>query len=234
MVPPMRIAGIALAISLVASLAACSKDDGDGGSYAREQANANKPKNKGKPAEKIKTAVQAGKRVPCETLFSPEPFTEALEETEPVVITDETAKSKEASSICNIVRGGERPDAEQQKKMSEKNALLGVLPGDPICTAEVFCWEVPSAEQLKKNCAKKTEDGKADGATDVEIGGVYTCEQLRMQGPYDRFSYEAVDPETKCRVNVRGGPSMNDQDKTKACARVVLDQLVADKLADFK
>jgi hypothetical protein len=234
MVPAMRIAGIAFAITLVASLTACSKDDGDGGSYARDQANANKPKNKGKPAEKIKTAVTAGKRVPCEVLFSPEPFTEALEEEEPVVISDETAKSKEASSICGIVRGGERPDAEAQKKMSEKNALLGVLPGDQICNVEVFCWEVPTAEQLKKNCSKKAEAGKADSATDVELGSVYACEQLRMQGPYDRFSYEAVDPETKCRVNVRGGPSMNDQAKTKTCAKIILDQLEADKLADFR
>ena len=230
----MRTAAIAFVISLVAATTACSKDKDDKGSYAREQANKDKPINKGKPAEKVKTAVKGGQRVPCEALFSPEPFTAALEEKEPVSISDETAKGKEASSICGIVRGGERPDAEKQKKMSEKNALLGVLPGDQLCNIEVFCWEVPTAEQLAKKCEKKATEDTQGSATKSELDGVYACEYMRMQGPYDRFAYEAVDPETTCRIYVRGGPSMNDNAGVKACAKVALSELVTDKLEAYR
>jgi hypothetical protein len=217
----MRAHWIAIAI---ASATACNK--GDPAAEARkEAAEQDKQAPKVKPADVMKPPLINEARVPCEMLLDPAAFTSALGETAPLTVRDEARLEAEAAASCSLIRGGERPDAKTQKKLEkEKGLRLGVLPGDPLCFVAIFCWTVESPETVKSSCKELAKNNPLMKEDNTTLGH-YACVQEVHQGEDDTFVYKFFDEDTKCLLQVKGGPSNRDNEVVKKCANTARDTI---------
>jgi hypothetical protein len=209
---------------VVASLVGCNKPDA--AEEARKEAEAlDKQQPKVAPAAVMKPPISNEGRVPCEQLLDPAAFTTALGEKAPLTVRDEARLEAEAAASCSLIRGGERPDAKTQKKMEKDKGLrLGVLPGDPLCFVAIFCWTVESPDTLKASCKDKMKNNPLM-KEDTTTLGHYACVQEVHQGEDDTFVYTFFDEDTKCLLQVKGGPSNRDDLVVQTCAKTARDTI---------
>lgn len=178
-----------------------------------------------KPAEKKLPPVPGEQHVPCDQLIDPAAFQAALGETEPLAVKDATAQDAEAAASCSLVKGGEKLDLKQQEALAKKtNRRMGVLPGDDICNITAYCWTVETEEGFKGRCKQR---GREEDAT--TLGG-FSCVQVVQQGADDVKVFQFFDPDTKCILQARGGPSNTDNDKIAACARTARDTITPERI----
>jgi hypothetical protein len=217
----MRAYWIAIAI---ASLSACNKED-PAAAARKEAEELDKQKPKVAPAAVQYPPIRNEARVPCEQLLDPAAFTTALAEKEPLTVRDEARLEAEAAASCSLIRGGVRPDAKEQKKLEGKQGFrLGVLPGDPLCFVAIFCWTVEDENTVKASCKEKVKNNPLM-KEDTTTLGHYACVQEVHQGEDDTFVYTFLDEDTKCILQVKGGPSNRDNEVVKACARTARDTI---------
>ncbi|MEM9492928.1 MAG: hypothetical protein AAGC55_27515 [Myxococcota bacterium] len=164
---------------------------------------------------KIETALPGGKQIPCEQMLDATEVAETLGEKDPVTISDQSANDQESTSLCSIRRGGKMMDSKTQEKRLAEGRTLGVLAGDELCSIAVYC-SVPADDKLFKDKCKRD---KKESNEDI---GTLACVSVRQKGPYDAYTYRYIEPDTRCVVRVRGGPSVNEESEVQKCAKAAL------------
>lgn len=167
-------------------------------------------------AIKIETAVPGGTKIPCDKLIDAALLTEKLEEKDPVTVADQTKQEADATSVCSVRRGGEVMSAKKQEELAKKTMKLGVIAGDELCSIAAFCSVPANEEQQRKKC----EDGNMDSNETI---GVFACVKVTPKGPTDAYTYTFVDPDSRCVLRVRGGPSVDEESDVQRCAKAALE-----------
>jgi hypothetical protein len=208
-----------LLTSMLLTFAACGGGN-SGAEAARKEAEADDAKAKAtmdqRKTERIRPPVAAGVRVPCEQLIDLPGFTAALGEKEPLTVKDITTGVAEATASCSLVRGGKVMTPAEQAALLKKQRRLGVMAGDDVCNVTAFCSTIEDDAHFKERC-------KQLKLRDDESLGSYACLQVVAQGADDVNSFKMLDADTKCILQVRGGPSMIDNDLIASCAKAARD-----------
>ncbi|HUS31414.1 MAG TPA: hypothetical protein VMZ53_23045 [Kofleriaceae bacterium] len=213
-----------IAILLSIYLAACSKGANEGAEEAKKQAEreqAQKAK-EGGVAQKISPPVTGKQKLDCNKVIKADLFQQALGETETVTVRASDSEPDAAAS-CDLLRGGKKMTVEEQKAKLKKEPRLGVLSGDPICNVSTFCWTIEDPERFRKRCAELKEK-------DDDSLGFYSCVLVVAQGADDVKRFRFFDDDTKCIIQVRGGPSNVDNDLIGKCAKAAHDLIGPDEI----
>jgi hypothetical protein len=212
----MRALAIVVFAALTA-LAACSKGDAGIEEAKRQAAEQDKDKGPVEPAKKISPPVPNMQKIPCETMIDTAAFGKALAEVDPVSVVDETKTEADASASCGIYRGGKRPSDAEQKAMLKEKGRLGVMNGDELCNVSAFCWTIEDPDRFRKKCLE-TKNRQEDNSM-----GTFACVQVVPTGEDDVDVFRFFDADTKCILQVRGGPSMTDNNFIRTCAKAARD-----------
>jgi hypothetical protein len=214
-----RVLGLALGFALGALVPACSDSEKAGAEEARRQAEAEqKAKQATAPAKRMSTPVPGEARVPCSQLIDLPAFQTALGEKEPLAVKDVTKGDRDASSSCSLLRGGKRPNEAEQKALIKKAGKLGVLPGDELCNVTAYCSVIADADRFRAGCKERKDH-------DDESLGSYACVHIVAVGADDVKVYQFIDEDTRCILQVRGGPSNVDNDIIRGCAKAARDAI---------
>jgi hypothetical protein len=206
-----------VAIFLSFALLACSKGSNEGAEEAKKQAEKEQKEKEasGGVAKKISAPVPGKAKLDCNAVINTAQFQQVLGEVEPVSVA-ESKSEPDAAASCSILRGGKRlSDAEQKAKL-KKEGRLGVMAGDEICNVSTFCWTIEDAERFRKRCAEMKD-------TNDDSLGFYSCVLIVAQGADDVKRWRFFDDDTKCIIQVRGGPSNVDNDLIGKCAKAAHD-----------
>lgn len=217
----MRIRTLVPALILVA---ACGNAAEEGRKAAQREAAAlrKEEESKIKPVDRVKVTVPQGTRLKCEQVMDPNAYTAALEELDPLTVRDGTGAMIDSTVSCTLVRGGVRPNPKEQEKLIKKYGRLGVLPGDVLCSVSLYCWVADDAETYRNRC--KPSPTTAAYPDEGTTGG-FACRSVHPTGEFDIDSFKFYDTDTRCVIEVRGGPSMTDNDKIAACARTARESI---------
>ncbi|MBS1119937.1 MAG: hypothetical protein H6Q90_2165 [Deltaproteobacteria bacterium] len=206
--------------AILVSVSACGKGESVGAEEARKQSEAELEAKvaAGVPAKKISTPVPGSAKIPCSQLIDAAAYQTALGEKEPLGVEEVTSKEAEAAASCNLTRGGKPLTEADQKALLKKEGRLGVLPGDVLCNVTALCYTIESADRFRAKCKdlKRQED---------ESMGSFACIQVVAQGVDDVHVYRFFDEDTKCILQVRGGPSNVNNDLIRSCAKVARDSI---------
>lgn len=194
--------------------------------YNRKQAElAEQKKPKGPAAVKVETAVRGGTKIACDKLLDAARLTEMLEEKEPVTLSDQSKQDIEATSVCSVRRGGKVMDAKAQEEMVKKTMRLGVLAGDELCNIAAYCAIPADGTLLKDKCER-------DQMASNDAIGVFACVKVTPKGPDNAYTYKFADPDARCVVQVRGGPSVSDEAEVRRCAKAALELIGPESLQE--
>lgn len=212
----MRGLFIVVAIGFVA----CGKGAKEGAEEARREAERiqKAKESSGGVARTIRPPVPGTAKIPCTQLLDVEKLGRAIGEHEPVTMKDLSKAEIDAAASCSIHRGGKRLSAKEQEALLKKQGRLGVLAGDELCNVTAYCSTIEEAEKFKEKC--KVRKDKDDDSM-----GTYACVQVVAQGVDDVFVYRFFDEDTKCILQVRGGPSNVDNDVIRSCAKTARDMI---------
>lgn len=207
-----------IAFALV--LGACDKGESAGIEEAKRQAEAEYQERvkAAPPAKKISPPVSGEAKLPCDQVIKAEAFQTALNEKEPLVVKDVTGKKGDTAASCDLLRGGKMLSKAEQDALLKKEGRLGILAGDIVCNVRLLCYTIEDPERFKKRCAEKKE--RSD-----ESMGAFSCVQVVPTGRFDVDLYRFLDEDTKCIFEVRGGPSMTDNDMIRACAKTARETI---------
>ena len=206
-------------VFLVLGLWGCGNSENAGAEEARRQAELEQKAKEthGAPAKRLATPVPGQAHVPCTQLIDLAAFQTALGEKEALVLKDVT-KTVEAAASCSLLRGGKRPTEAEQQAMLKKASRLGVLPGDELCNITAFCWTIEDAERFKASCKDRKDK-------DDESLGSYACVHIAPVGVNDVKTFQFFDEDTRCILQVRGGPSNVDNEIIQSCAKAARDTI---------
>ncbi len=213
-------------ISMLMLLALTSCDSGENaGVEAAKRAQKDDLKDKeskGEVAKKISPPVPGRAKLDCNTVVDVAKFTQLLGETTPLTIA-ESKSEPEAAASCSLMRGGKRLSEAEQKAQIKQHGKLGVLPGDEVCNISTFCWTIEDPDRFLKKCAELKEK------TDSSLGFT-ACILVVATGEDDVNRYRFYDEDTKCIIQVRGGPSNVDNDLIGKCAKGAHDLIGPDQI----
>jgi hypothetical protein len=219
----MRTIAITMGLALLAG--ACSKNNENAGAEeAKKEAEKELKAKQGtaEVAKKIDPPVPGRAHIPCSQLIDPSTFQQALGETEAISV-DESKSEPEAAASCSLRRGGKKLSEAEQKAQLKKSGRLGVLPGDEICNISTFCWTIEDPDRFRQKCHDMKEQ-------DDESLGFYSCVLVVAQGEDDVKRFRFFDNDTKCIIQVRGGPSNVDNDLIGKCAKAAHDLIGPDQI----
>ena len=203
---------------------ACGKSENAGVEAAKRQAEAEeRAKGPVEVAKKISPPVPGHAKLTCEQLFDPAKVQTALGEKEPVTIAKAAQPDPEAAASCSIIRGGKPLSDAEQKAAIKKDGKLGVMAGEELCKVLTFCWTIEDADNFKKRCAQRKEK-------DDDSLGFYACVLIVAQGADDVKRFRFFDDDTKCIIQVSGGPSNVDNDLIGKCASAAHDMIGPDQI----
>lgn len=174
---------------------------------------------------RVQVPVPPGKQVACADLLDPEGLSAMLGEE--LDIEDRASTKPDATSVCGLMRTGSPPSAAVQKRRSEKTGLLGVLPGDELCTIEAYCSTPSSIEGLLDRCGEGGDQVNEDLR-------VPACVHQTQRGPKWAYTYRVFDDQTSCVLRVLGGPSVTDEDLVQRCTNAALTTIGPDDLARYE
>ena len=209
---PMRTTVAILVVAL--GLSACSKGENAGAEEAKKQAQAEleaKAKEPNAIPKVINPPVPGRAKLDCAAVIDTAKFQQILGEKDPLTVAPSKSEP-EAAASCSILRGGKRLSEAEQKAALKKNGRLGVMPGDELCNVSTFCWTIEDPDRFQKKCAEMKE--KIDSSL-----GFPACILVVATGEDDVNRYRFFDDDTKCIFQVRGGPSMVDNDLIGKCAK---------------
>jgi hypothetical protein len=167
--------------------------------------------------------LPAGTHLPCDQVLDPTVFTDALAESAPIALRDDTASDVEAVASCGLIRGGPRLDDRELAQLIKNNGRLGTLPGDELCRVTVYCTRAETEAAFRERC-------RSHGNTEDASVGSVACRQVLALGVDDVSLFQLLDEDTGCVLAVRGGPSMIDNDVIETCARTARTHLTPSRL----
>jgi hypothetical protein len=191
---------------------------------------------KGDVPKTLKPPVAGDTKLDCTKLIDVAAFTTALGEKEPLTVSDASKSDADAAATCNLIRGGKKLTGPEQAALTKKEGKLGVLPGDPLCVVKLGCKTIEEAEKYRKKCegwaaddAKKMSNPFNGHKTDETMGN-FACVRIVPTGAHDAQVFKFFDADTKCIFEVSGGPSLQDNDLVRNCAKTARDTIGPDKL----
>lgn len=214
-----------MAIVLILGLSACGNAEQAGAEAAKKAAESERQAIQQRPeptAPKINPPVPGKAKLSCADIIDTAAFTRALGETAPITAADSPPEPGMAA-LCSLIRGGKRPSEGEQKALIKRHGRLGVLPGDELCNVSTFCWTIEEADRFAAKCLEDKE--KLDNGL-----GFQACVRVIATGQYDVNHYRFFDPDTKCVLQVRAGPSMVDNDFIGKCAKAARDLIGPDQI----
>jgi hypothetical protein len=234
----MRIAIPIIAVIYAGGFTACGKSgESEGVEAAKREAEAEAKKLAAEATKEAAGHAQAAAsklpvpmdvQVPCAQLIDVAGFTTALGEKDPLTVVDLSKSNKDTTSTCNLVRGGKRPSQKDQEATLKKERRLGVLAGDVVCNIQAYCSLLENEDHFKERC-------KEMGFQDSDaLGGTYACLHVVAQGADDVYSFKLLDVDTRCVFEIRGGPSMVDNDIITKCAKAARDLIGPDNIKPAK
>lgn len=218
---PRAMRGLISFVAALGLVAACGKS---GAKQAEEEAQAEADRIQkekeatGGVAKTIRPPVPGSAKIPCTQLLDVAKFGEAIGEKDPMTLKDITKSEADAAASCGLHRGGKRLTQKEQEALLKKEPRLGVLAGDEVCNVTAYCYTIEEAQKFKEKC--KTRKDKDD-----ESMGTYACVQVVATGIYDVNVFRFFDEDTKCILQVRGGPSNTDNDIIRKCATTARDMI---------
>ena len=199
--------------------AGCDSGERAGAEEARRQAEQEKKaKPAVPPARRVATPVPGQAHVPCSQLIDAAVFQTALGEKQPLAVRDELKSEPEAAASCSLVRGGKRPSEAEQKALIKRGGKLGVLPGDELCNVTAFCSTIEDPERFKAACKQRKD-------RDDESLGSFACVHIVAVGADDVKVFRLLDEDTRCVLQIRGGPSNVSNDSIQSCAKAARDTI---------
>ncbi len=211
---------------LSATAAACKGEEaGRAAAQAEAKAEEQRLAATQKAAPKLRAPVQGSRKLECTQLIDMPAFREALGEKEPLSMRDVSKATAEANASCSLLRGGKILSPREQEAIIKRTGKLGVLAGDELCNITALCNTVDEEEGFKRRCAERKMQ-------DDESMGSYACVKVVPHGGADVKSFRFLDPETRCVIEVRGGPSMTDNDFITKCAKAARDLIGPEQIAD--
>ena len=213
---------IAISLAVIVGLGACAKGGDAGREAARKEAEA---EDKAKmaahePAKVMRPPVRGQTKLPCTQLIDPAAYQQALGEKEPMTVKEKGDPN--ATSSCGLFRGGKRPGEAEQKEIIKREGRLGVLPGDESCRVSAFCSTIETLEAFKQRCKDRRDESM----------GSFACVRIISQGADDVPLFRFFDDDTKCIIEVGGGPSNVNGEQIRACAKVARDTIGPEQIAD--
>jgi len=209
----MRIA-IAQALALLAFASGVGCTEQVAPSAGKGKTEATKPRSQPRA---MPPAVPSGIKIPCAQLVSAELLAPLVGRE--VEIQDVSNLEADATSICRLKTTGKRPTASQQARLEAKTGgAMGVLPGDELCQISAYCWWHVDEAELGAKC-------KAAGDTVTNDVGDVGCVRAVQAGEKFRHVVTTIDPDTRCRIVVNGGPSVTELEVVKTCARAALQTI---------
>lgn len=205
---------------LVLGLSACGNGESAGAEAARRQALEEQKAHQGQsaPAKKLSTPVPGEAHVPCAQLIDAAAFQTALGEKQALAVKEVTKTDLDAAASCSLIRGGKRPSEAEQKAMLKRASRLGVLPGDELCNVTAYCKFIEDPDRFKAACkARKDQDDESLGS--------YACVHVVAVGADDVKVFRFLDEDTRCILQVRGGPSNVSNDIIQSCAKAARDTI---------
>jgi hypothetical protein len=174
--------------------------------------------------ERIPIAVPYGKQVSCADVISPATFSKYIGD-EVGEVKDRGKSNSEASLSCGLIRAGKPPTTDAQlRKYQREGMKLGVLPGDEYCQVTAYCSMATDDERFKKKCEDQKDIGN-------EAVGRFACVHTSQRGTKEAYTYRVLDPDSKCLLEVMGGPSVTDEPLVQSCTRAALEDI---ELAELK
>jgi len=215
----VRLASI-IVVAVLGAAAACGNSERTGAEEARRQAEQEaKARQAGAaPVKKLATPVPGQARIACAQLIDAAAFQTALGEKEALTVKDVTKTEPEATASCSLVRGGKRPSEAAQKALIKRDGRLGVLPGDELCNVTAICSKIEDPEHFKAGCKQRKD-------RDDESLGSYACVHIVAVGAADVKVFQLFDDDTRCILQIRGGPSNVNNDSIQSCAKVARDSI---------
>ncbi|HWM88964.1 MAG TPA: hypothetical protein VNO33_24100 [Kofleriaceae bacterium] len=174
--------------------------------------------------ERIPIAVPYGRQVACADVIDAALFSRYIGD-EIGEVRDRAKSNSESSLTCGLMRAGKPPRTDAQlRKFQREGMKLGVLPGDEYCLVTAYCSMATDDERFKKKC----EDDKDIGNESV---GQFACVHTTQRGTKEAYTYRVIDPDTKCILEVMGGPSVTDEPLVQNCTRAALEDITSADLA---
>ena len=177
---------------------------------------------------KIEMPVPAGRHVACTDLIPDlAPYSKGIGE-DIGVLNDMTKTNTKATAMCALHKAGKAPKQNMNPQTElEKTAIHGVLAGDEYCTVSTYCSIFMEDEDFTKKCEK-------DGNRLSELNGNRACVRETIRGPKYAYTYKIIEPDTKCLLEVMGGPSVTDENIVQGCARAAVDSINKGSIANHK
>lgn len=212
---------ISISLAMAAGLLACTKGGKEGLEAARREAEAEQKAKEaaGGAAKVMKPPVAGQTKIPCSQLIDAAAFQQGLGEKEPLQV--KAKGDPNATSACGLHRGGKRPGEIEQKEIIKKEGRLGVLPGDELCHVSAFCSTIEDPERFKKRCTEQNDESM----------GTHACVQIVAQGADDVPVFKFFDEDTRCIIQVGGGPSNVNADIIRSCAKLARDTIGPPQIA---
>jgi hypothetical protein len=170
------------------------------------------------PARRILPPVPGQAHIPCSQLIDAAAFQTALGEKLPLTVKEVTKGEPDSVASCSLVRGGKPLTAAEQKSMLQKAGRLGVLPGDELCNVTAFCSTIEDPDRFRASCKERKD-------RDDESLGSYACVHIQAVGADDVKLFRLLDDDTRCILQIRGGPSNVNNDSIQACAKAARDTI---------
>jgi hypothetical protein len=176
--------------------------------------------------ERVQIAVPSGKQVACSDVIDAALFSKYIGD-EIGEVKDRAGSNSEASLSCALIRAGQPPTSDAQlRKFQREGMKLGVLPGDEYCLVTAYCSMATDLDRFKKKC---------DDDHDVANEGVgqFACVHTSQRGTKQAYTYRVIDPDTRCMLEVMGGPSVTDEPLVQNCTRAALEDISPIDLKNF-
>ncbi|HEX3481410.1 MAG TPA: hypothetical protein VHT91_40635 [Kofleriaceae bacterium] len=204
----------------LAGCGACGNSERSGAEEAQRQAEQEQKSRQAAspPAKRIAPPVPGQAHIPCSQLIDAAAFQTALGEKQPLTVKEVTRSEPESAASCSLIRGGKPPAAAEQKALLQKAGRLGVLPGDELCNITAFCSTIEEPDRFRASCKQKKD-------RDDDSLGSYACVHIQPVGADDVKLFRLLDDDTRCILQIRGGPSNVNNDSIAACAKAARDTI---------
>ncbi len=170
------------------------------------------------PTKRISPPVPGQAHIPCSQLIDAAAFQTALGEKLPLTVKEVTKSEPDSVASCSLIRGGKPLSAGEQKAMLQKAGRLGVLPGDELCNVTAFCSTIEDPDRFRASCKERKD-------RDDESLGSYACVHIQPVGADDVKLFRLLDDDTRCILQIRGGPSNVNNDSIQTCAKAARDTI---------
>jgi hypothetical protein len=201
--------------------------DTSGGAPTGQPSKAEKQAAPASNIQRVPIAVPYGKQVSCADVIDPALFSKYIGD-QVGEVKDRSKSNSESSLSCALIRAGKPPSSDAQlRKFQREGMKLGVLPGDEYCQVTAYCSLSTDDERFEKKCEEQRDSSN-------EAVGQFACVHTSQRGTKEAYTYRVIDPDSRCILEVMGGPSVTDEPLVQNCTRAALEDIAMAELKTWR